>query len=47
MGLTLKILAGFQPKNYKVSRNLAENYESRQNTANWNISRILVQLDLS
>ena len=31
----------FQPKkNYKVSRNLAENYKSRQNTANPNISRI-------
>jgi len=28
------------PKNYKVSRNLAENYKSRQNAANPNISRI-------
>jgi len=26
------------PKNYKVSRNLAENYKSRQNAANPNIS---------
>jgi len=27
-------------KNYKARRNLVENYKSRQNTANQNISRI-------
>ena len=37
---SLKSLGEFQPKIYKVSRNLAENYKSRQNTANPNISRI-------
>jgi len=37
---SVKTLGEFQPKNYKVSRNLAENYKSRQNTANLNISRI-------
>jgi len=33
-------LGEFQPKNYKVSCNLAENYKSQQNTANLDISRI-------
>jgi len=36
----MKTLSEFQPKSYKASRNLAENYKSRQNTANPNISRI-------
>jgi len=37
----VKTLGEFQPKKYKISRNLAENnYKSRQNTAHWNISRI-------
>jgi len=38
--ISLKTLGEFQPKNYKASRSLAENYKSRQNTANPNISRI-------
>jgi len=33
-------LGEFQPENYKVSCNLAENYKSQQNTANLDISRI-------
>jgi len=38
--ISLKTVGVFQPKNYKVGRSLADNYKSRQNTANPNISRI-------
>jgi len=38
--ISLKTLGEFQPKNYKISRSLAEDYKSRQNTDNPNISRI-------
>jgi len=37
----LKTIDEFQRKNYKVSRNFAENYKSRQNMAHPNISHIL------
>jgi len=38
--ISLKTVGVFQPKNYKVGRSLADNYKSRQNTADPNISRI-------
>ena len=38
--ISLRTLAKFQPKNYKVSPNLGKNGNQRQNTANLNISHI-------
>jgi len=38
--ISLRTSGKFQPKNYKISCNLAENYKSWQNMANRNISRI-------
>jgi len=38
--ISLKTLGEFQPKNFEVGHSLAENYKSRQNMANPNISGI-------